>query len=90
MINLVGSAFFNDLCIAGNNRNIGGASGFSNAFDDLFERLKFKAFLDDKPKAQGKRPCAGDGQIVDRAADGEFADIAAIEKTTALQHSCRS
>ena len=68
----------------------GGASGFGSAFDDFFEHFKFKAFLDDKPEAQGKRPCAGNGQIVDGAADGKFADIAAIEKTAALQHSCRS
>ena len=59
---------------------LGVASGFGSAFDNFFEHLKFKAFLDDKAETQCKRPCAGNGQIIDRAADGEFADIAAVEK----------
>ena len=69
------------LRVAGGDRHPGGGRRVAHRGDDPREGLHREPLLEDQPAGEGERPGAAHREIVDRAVDGERADVAAGEES---------
>ncbi len=67
------------LGVAGDDRHAGLARGARGARDEGVEQLRLEPLLEDQGPGQPQRPRAGHGQVVDRAAHRQIAEVAARE-----------
>ena len=75
----VGRSPIDDLRVAGHDSNAGPSRGPGDRFGDPPQLVDRQAFLDDVGERQRQRLGAHHGQVVDRAVDGQLADVAARE-----------
>ena len=75
----VGLAAFDDLRVAGDDRDSGCPGGGPHRGDDAPQVGNRKALLDHESGRQPERPRADHREVVDGAVDGELADVAARE-----------
>ena len=76
----VAPAALDHLGVAGDDLHPRGPGGFAQGLNHARERLEGQTLLDDERAAEVFRLSAAHGQVVDRAADGELADVATREK----------
>ena len=76
---LVAGALLDDLGVAGDDLDARLGRRLRHRAGDLPQEVDRHAFLDDRRAGEIERPRAADREIVDRAADGELADVAAGE-----------
>src|SRR5262249_53480567 len=75
--NLVPLAAINDFCVAGHKADARSVRSLPHRSQDKREVLSRKSFFDDEGSRKIKRLRAAHREIIDRAMNGEFADIAA-------------
>ncbi len=78
--NSIGGSLFNHFGIAGSDRNMSPMGCLADAVQNPLQVGGWEAFFDNQGQAQRKRLGAADGQVIDRTADSQFADIPAGEK----------
>ena len=71
---------FHHLRISRNNPYICLFSGFPYGGDNLFEKFKGKSFFDDQGEAEVRGNGSLHREVVDRAADSKFSDVATREE----------
>ena len=80
----VGLAAIDDFGVAGDERDARGVGGFAHRVHDSRRNRRIGSpFLEDESDGEMQRARAAHGEVVDRAVDGEFADVAAGEKDRA-------
>ena len=72
-------AFAGHLGVPGDDLHADFLAGLRHGFDDALEPCGLEPFLDDEPAGEVQGLCAHAGDVVDRAADGQLADVPAGE-----------
>ena len=78
--NAVAVAAIDYLGVAGNDRHAHFAGGRRHRLDHAAERFHRQSFFEDEARGEIERLGAGHRQVVDRAIDGQLADVAAGEQ----------